>query len=151
MKRRQFLYSIVAAGSISLIAVARAAGESMIVYKDPNCGCCDAWAEAMKKAGFSVQAEDVDDLNIIKERFAVPAEMQGCHTAVVVGYYVEGHVPVDAVKKLVAERPQIAGLAVPGMPEGSLGMGDDPKASYDVYAVNKDGSSILYQAVRPKT
>jgi hypothetical protein len=151
MKRRQFLYSMVAAGSISLIGVARAAGESMIVYKDPNCGCCHAWAEAMKNAGFSVRAEDTDDLNIIKERFAVPAEMQGCHTAVVSGYYLEGHVPVDAVKRLVAERPQIAGLAVPGMPEGSLGMGDDPKASYDVYAVNKDGSSTLYQAVRPKT
>lgn len=70
--------------------------------------------------------------------------------AVLAGYHLEGHVPVDAVKKLVAEHPQIAGLAVPGMPEGSLGMGDDPKASYDVYAVNKDGSSTLYQAVRPK-
>lgn len=150
MKRRQFLYSVVAAGSISLIGVARAAGESMIVYKDPNCGCCHDWAEAMKMAGFSVRAKDVDDLNIIKERFAVPAEMQGCHTAVVAGYYLEGHVPVDAVKRLMAERPQIAGLAVPGMPAGSLGMGDDPKASYDVYAVNKDGTSILYQAVRPK-
>jgi hypothetical protein len=76
--------------------------------------------------------------------------MQGCHTAVVAGYYLEGHVPVDAVKRLMAERPRIAGLAVPGMPAGSLGMGDDPKASYDVYAVNKDGTSILYQAVRPK-
>ncbi|CAN7330569.1 DUF411 domain-containing protein [Rhizobium sp. LjRoot98] len=150
MKRRQFLYSVLAAGSISMVGVARAAGESMIVYKDPNCGCCHAWAEAMKKAGFSVQAEDVDDLNIIKERFAVPAEMQGCHTAVVAGYYVEGHVPVESVKRMMAERPQIAGLAVPGMPAGSLGMGDDPKASYDVYAVNKDGSSTLYERVSPK-
>lgn len=151
MKRRQFLYAVVATGSISLVGVARAAGENMAVYKDPNCGCCHAWAEAMKKAGFSVRAEDVDDLNIIKEQFAVPAEMQGCHTAVVSGYYLEGHVPVDAVKRLMAERPKIAGLAVPGMPAGSLGMGDDPKASYDVYAVNKDGTSALYQAVRPKT
>jgi len=151
MKRRQFLCSVVAAGSISWIGVARAGGERITVYKDPNCGCCHAWAEAMKKAGFSVRAEDVDDLNIIKDRFAVPAEMQGCHTAIVAGYYVEGHVPLDAVKRLVEERPKIAGLAVPGMPSGSLGMGDDPKASYDVFAVNKDGTSILYQAVRPKT
>ena len=150
MKRRRFLYSVIAAGSISLVGGARAAGESMIIYKDPNCGCCHAWAEAMKKTGFSVRAEDVDDLNIIKERFAVPIEMQGCHTAIVAGYYVEGHVPLNAVKRLLAERPQVAGLAVPGMPAGSLGMGDDPNAYYDVYSVPKSGDApSIYMSVRP--
>lgn len=150
MKRREFLCTLVAVGSVSFAGSARAAGETMVVYKDPNCGCCHAWADAMKKAGFSVMAEDVDDLDAVKKRFAIPADMQGCHTAVVAGYYLEGHVPLDAVTRLLAEKPEIAGLAVPGMPTGSLGMGDDPGASYDVMAVGKDGASKLYQAVRPK-
>jgi hypothetical protein len=150
MKRREFLYTLAAVGSVSLAGSARAAGETMVVYKDPNCGCCHVWADAMKKAGFSVQAEYVDDLDTVKDRFAVPADMRGCHTAVVAGYYLEGHVPLDAVMRLLSEKPEIAGLAVPGMPAGSLGMGDDPRASYDVLAVGKDGTNKLYQAVRPK-
>lgn len=150
MKRRQFLCSAVAIGSIALVGPARAAGENMVVYKDPNCGCCEEWADAMKAAGFSVTIEDVADLDAIKQRFAIAAPLQGCHTAIVAGYYLEGHVPLDAVTRLLAERPAIAGLAVPGMPMGSLGMGNDPRASYDVLAVAKDGSSRVYQEVRPK-
>ncbi|MFD1328018.1 DUF411 domain-containing protein [Mycoplana ramosa] len=150
MKRRQFLWSVAAAGAIAMAGSARAGGESILVYKDPNCGCCQAWADAMKAAGFSVKIENVDDLGAIKQRFAIPAQLQGCHTAIVAGYYLEGHVPLDAVSRLLAERPAVVGLAVPGMPSGSLGMGDDPGASYDVLAVSKDGSSRVYQEVRPK-
>lgn len=149
MKRREFLYSAAAIGSFCLARPGWAASEKMVVYKDPNCGCCHAWSEAMRAAGFSVTAQDVADLNAVKQRYAIPVEMQGCHTAVVAGYYLEGHVPLEAIGRLLAERPDLAGLAVPGMPEGSLGMGDDPRASYDVFAVSKDGSSRVYQAVRP--
>lgn len=151
MKRREFLCTLAAIGALPVAGVALAAGESMVVYKDPNCGCCHAWADAMKKAGYLVTAENVDDLDAVKKRFAVPADLQGCHTAVVAGYYVEGHVPLEAVTRLLAENPEIAGLAVPGMPAGSLGMGDDPRATYDVMAVGKDGTSKVYYAVRPKT
>ena len=151
MNRRELLFSVAAAVPICLMTPARAANEQMIVYKDPNCGCCHAWAEAMKAAGFSVTTEDVDDLTAVKERYAIPAEMQGCHTALMAGYYLEGHVPLEAVARLAAERPDIAGLAVPGMPAGSLGMGDDPRASYEVFAVNRDGASTVYLAVRPKS
>ncbi|URK86068.1 DUF411 domain-containing protein (plasmid) [Rhizobium sp. RCAM05350] len=150
MRRRELLCFVIAAGSFALVGRSQAAGESMVVYKDPNCGCCHAWAEAMAKAGFSVKAEDVADINVVKDPFAVPAEMRACHTAVVAGYYLEGHVPLEAVTRLLAEKPDLAGLSVPGMPVGSLGMGDDPGASYDVIAVGKDGTSKLYQAVRPK-
>ncbi|MBD9373684.1 DUF411 domain-containing protein [Rhizobium sp. ARZ01] len=150
MKRRQFLCSAVAVGSLLLVGSARAARESMVVYKDPNCGCCEAWAEAMKAAGYSVTIENVDDLDAIKQRYAIPAQLHGCHTAIVAGYYLEGHVPLESVTRLLAERPAIVGLAVPGMPAGSLGMGDDPRATYDVLAVAKDGSSTVYQEVRPK-
>lgn len=149
MKRRQFLCTLVAIGVLPVAAVARAASESMVVYKGPNCGCCQAWADAMKRAGFSVKTEDVSDITVVKDRYKIPSDLQGCHTAVVTGYYLEGHVPLEAVTKLLAEKPNLAGLSVPGMPIGSLGMGDNPGASYDVIATWKDGTSKLYQAVRP--
>lgn len=126
MKRREFLWTLAAIGALPVVGKARAAGESMVVYKDPNCGCCRAWADAMTKAGFAVKAEDVDDINVVKDRFKVPGDLRGCHTAVVAGYYLEGHVPLEAVTRLLAEKPDIAGLAVPGMPLGSLGMGAAP-------------------------
>jgi len=152
MRRRDFLFYGIAASTALMIQPASASeGEKMIVYKDPNCGCCHAWANAMTRAGFAVAIENVDDLDPVKSRFAIPPAMQGCHTAVVAGYFLEGHVPLEAVTRLLAERPDISGLAVPGMPWGSLGMGDDPAASYDVLALGKDGTSSVYQEVRPKT
>lgn len=150
MKRRQFLCSVAAVGSISLIGVARAAGESMIVYKDPNCGCCEAWANAMTSGGFTVTVKHADDLAAIKAKYKIPEEMQGCHTAVSGSYFFEGHVPLEAVETVMSKRPDIAGLAVPGMPAGSLGMGNDPQASYDVYSIPKDGGKpSVIQSVRP--
>lgn len=151
MKRREFLCTLAAIGALPVAGVAMAAGESMVVYKDPNCGCCHAWADAMKRAGFSVKTEDVSDIDVVKDRYKVPGNLQACHTTVVAGYYLEGHVPLEAVTKLLAELPGLAGLSVPGMPVGSLGMGDDSSASYDVIGIAKDGTSKVYYAVRPKT
>lgn len=151
MKRRDFLLCGAAISSVLMIQPALASGERMVVYKDPSCGCCHEWAKAMQNAGFAVVSEDVDDLEAVKKRFAVPVDMQGCHTAILAGYYIEGHVPLEAITRLLVERPNIAGLAVPGMPSGSLGMGDDPGASYDVFAVGKDGAIGVYQAVRPRS
>ncbi|MCV9997449.1 DUF411 domain-containing protein [Pararhizobium sp. YC-54] len=150
MRRRELLCSVIAAGSFAVVGRAQAARERMVVYKDPNCGCCHAWAEAMAKAGFSVKAEDVADIDAVKDRYKVPGDLRGCHTALVAGYYLEGHVPLEALTRLLTEKPDLAGLSVPGMPAGSLGMGDDPDASYDVIAIGKDGTSRVYQAVRPK-
>lgn len=151
MKRRDFLCTLVAIGALPVAGAALATGESMVVYKDPNCGCCHAWASAMTKVGFVVETEDVDDVDLVKDRLKVPGDLRGCHTAVVAGYYLEGHVPLEAVRRLLAEKPEIAGLAVAGMPVGSLGMGDSPGASYDVMSVGKDGRSSLFETVRPKT
>ena len=150
MNRRKFLCTLVAVAALPVTGTALAAGEGMIVYKDPNCGCCYAWAAAMTNAGFVVKAEEVVDIEVVKDRFYVPTDLRGCHTAVVAGYYLEGHVPLEAVTRLLAERPDLAGLAVPGMPVGSLGMGDSPSASYDVMSVGRGGIGTLYQAVRPK-
>ena len=149
--RRQFLAGSASAFVVAALSTpAMAAPTVMTVRKDPNCGCCHLWAEAMRKAGFDVRLDVVEDLSPIKARLGVPGELEGCHTAEVDGYFLEGHVPLSSVRKLLAERPAVKGLAVPGMPSGSLGMGDDPSASYDVAAVPLSGKPYLFEAVRPK-
>jgi len=131
-----------------LASGARAAAKPPVeVHKNPWCGCCGAWSDALRQAGYSVKLQDSDDLAPLKTSLKIPAELQGCHTALVDGYYVEGHVPLDALERLLSERPAIVGLAVPGMPKGSLGMGSDPDASYDVFAIKQDGSSSVFQHV----
>ena len=136
-------------GLAALLLSATAAvadGQQMTVHKDPNCGCCTAWAELAEDAGYEVKLIDSADLAVTKERLGVPDEFWSCHTVEVDGYVIEGHVPFDAVARLLAERPAISGIAVPGMPEGSPGMGDDPAARYDVIAWGKDaGDGALYQ------
>ncbi|NLS07708.1 DUF411 domain-containing protein [Rhizobium sp. P32RR-XVIII] len=134
---------------MSWIGTARAAGESMTVYKDPNCGCCEAWANAMASAGFIVTVKAADDLTAIKAKYKIPSELQGCHTAVSGPYFFDGHVPLQAVKTVLSKRLDIAGVMVPRMPAGSLGMGNDPQASYDVYRLSKDGKAEIFMSVRP--
>ncbi|OHV19275.1 DUF411 domain-containing protein [Rhizobium sp. RMa-01] len=150
MHRRSF---IVMAGTALAFPGGRAHATvptKMTVYRDPNCGCCHEWAKAMGSAGYSVDVHDSDDLAAVKARLAVPPGMEGCHTAVVEEYYLEGHVPLEAVERLL-ERPHIRGLAVPGMPPGSLGMGDDGKAAYDVYAIPSGaGAPYVFMEVRPR-
>lgn len=124
------------------------AGEKdMTVWKSPWCGCCEAWSEAMKAAGYTVRIENREDLAPIKAKAGVPADMEGCHTAMIDGYFLEGHVPLSSVQRLLSERPAVAGLAVPGMPTGSLGMGEDPAARYDVHYVQKDGGTGIFEEV----
>ena len=145
MTRRIFA-TLVAVGLLSAPGMAIAA-EEVTVWKSPWCGCCDAWANGMRKAGYRLTIENREDMSPVKTQVGVPAAMEACHTAVIDGYFVEGHVPVEAVTKLMSERPDIAGIAVPGMPAGSMGMGDDPNARYDVLSLARDGSSaVFYQA-----
>jgi len=94
----------------------------MTVYKSPTCGCCQKWVEIMEAEGFTVVTEDVADMSMVKTEHGVLSNLQSCHTAIVDGYIIEGHVPADAVRQLLAERPDVTGLAVPGMPVGSPGM-----------------------------
>ena len=150
LNRRHLIAGTIMSMSMLTSGMAIAAGP-MTVYKDPQCGCCEQWADAMEAAGFKVNIRDEADMTPIKTRFGVPADMEGCHTAVIDGYVVEGHVPLEALQKLVTEKPDVAGIAVPGMPAGSLGMGDDPKASYDVYTIAKTSgaAATIYYKVRP--
>jgi hypothetical protein len=116
------------------------------VTKNPTCGCCKVWVDRLRDAGFQVEVNDVDNLNSVKQRVGLPYGMGSCHTAEVDGYFVEGHVPVDDIKRLLRERPQAKGIAVPGMPVGSPGM-EVPSGQvqpYDVILVGRDGKTSVY-------
>jgi hypothetical protein len=126
---------------------AQSARPQMTVYKSPTCGCCSKWIEHMQANGFDVKAVDVDDIDKVKRERGIPADAASCHTGIVNGYLVEGHVPADAVQKMLKEKPAIAGIAVPGMPMGSPGM-EVPggrKESFNIVSFAKTGKTALYQ------
>lgn len=119
----------------------------ILVHKDPNCGCCEGWVQHMKAAGFAVTVEEVADLEVVRKRLGVPSDLAACHTAEVGGYLIEGHVPAPALRKLLAERPSAAGLAVPGMPAGSPGMESGTPQKYDVVLFGAAGRRTFMRFV----
>ena len=114
-------------------------GPAMIVHRDPSCGCCGAWVEHVRGAGFAVTVRESDAIDAVKRRLGVPEELASCHTAEVQGFVVEGHVPAAAIARLLAERPQATGLAVPGMPAGSPGMEGGTPQTYEVVLFGPQG------------
>jgi hypothetical protein len=122
----------------------------IVVYKTEGCGCCNGWVEHLQAAGFEVDARNVTDLMSVKRDAGVPAANSSCHTALVDGYVVEGHVPADVIKRLLAERPDIAGVAVPGMPTGSPGMEGSGAKPYDVLTFDRQGRNAVYATVDPR-
>jgi len=114
------------------------------VYKTATCGCCAKWIDHLKAAGFPVEAHDVADVSEYAANAGVPTALRSCHTAIVKGYAIEGHVPADLIKRMLVEQPKIAGLAVPGMVMGSPGMEGNRQDSYDVVAWSKDGKTSVY-------
>jgi hypothetical protein len=123
---------------------------TVLVYKTPSCGCCNGWVEHMEAAGFTVDARNVTDIMSVKLDAGVPTPMSSCHTALIDGYVVEGHVPAEQVKGLLADRPEVAGIAVPGMPTGSPGMGGPNARPYQVYSFETDGSTAVYAEIDPR-
>lgn len=120
---------------------------SIHVVKDPGCPCCNAWIEHLRANGFPVSFEErsIESLDLYKREKGIPADMASCHTGTVEGYVLEGHVPAADIRRLLEERPEAVGLAVPGMPYGSPGMGPEAeREAYDVILIGKDGSSSTY-------
>lgn len=105
------------------------------LYKDPECSCCANYADYLRKSGFAVTVIGTHDLPLMNDQLGVPAEFQGCHLAKVNGYVVEGHVPVDVVKRLLAEKPKIKGITLPGMPAGAPGMYGTKTGPFTIYAL----------------
>ncbi|MEK6829974.1 MAG: DUF411 domain-containing protein [Nanoarchaeota archaeon] len=110
-------------------------------YKSITCGCCDVNANYLKtKGNLNVQISEQTDISDIKKKYGVPSELESCHTAVIDGYFVEGHMPLEAIDKLMVEKPDIKGIALPGMPMGSPGMPGQKQGDFVIYAVNNDGT-----------
>ena len=130
-----------AAGIIPLSARAAPSRGDVTLYKNPQCGCCEGYAAYLRENGFEVDVEATNDLAEISQNAGVPEKLQGCHSMFVGGYVVDGHVPVKVVRKLLSERPPIAGITLPGMPMGSPGMVGQKTQPFVVYAVTKDGKA----------
>lgn len=136
----QLLLAQPAAKSAATSAVIR----EIVVYKDPNCGCCKEWVKHIQRAGFVATVHDTADMASVKRSFGVPENLESCHTARVGKYSIEGHVPADVMIKLLAEQPAGRGLAVPGMPSGSPGMEGGRKDAYDVVLFDASGKTRIY-------
>lgn len=132
--RRSLLIALAAVSATPFCSAAAQTLPRMVVHRDPSCGCCGAWIEHIRHAGFIVDEIETSELSRIRATLGVPRELAACHTAEIGGYVVEGHVPADSIKRLIVEKPNGGGLAVRGMPIGSPGMeraGIEPE-TYDV-------------------
>lgn len=124
---------------------AEESANSITVYKSRFCGCCSNWTRYMNDNGFNVTEKSIENMVPLKKRFGIPDHLSSCHTAVLEGYVLEGHVPVSDIRRLLEERPDIRGLVVRGMPIGSPGMEQgNRKNAFKVVAIRKDGSTFLY-------
>ena len=141
--RRSVLLGLSAASLLPTTLV-NAAAPTMVINKDPNCGCCSGWAEHIRRGGFETRINETADLGSIKAKLSIPSELASCHTAEIDGYVIEGHVPAGAIRRLLAERPTAIGLAVPGMPVGSPGMEvpGSPDETYDVLLFDRSGQKV---------
>lgn len=146
--RRAVLFGGAALATAALLSLrGRAAAASMHVLKDPNCGCCSAWIEILEQDGFDVttEASTGTALTRYKTDNGIPLNMISCHTGEIEGYMIEGHVPVADIRRLLEKRPDAIGLAVPGMPYGSPGMGpESQRDAYNVYLILSDGSTEVF-------
>jgi hypothetical protein len=127
--------------ALAIPAPALAATIEAVMYKNPQCSCCEAYAAYLEQNGFKVDVKPVNNLSQISSDAGVPGDLEGCHTLMVDGYVVDGLVPVDIVKKLLTERPDIAGITLAGMPAGTPGMGGEKSEPFVIYAFTKDGKA----------
>lgn len=140
LSSRRSFFALATGMTLLIIGNGRAAQHAVVtVHKDPNCGCCTGWADHLTKAGFEVKTMDTARLDAVKKRLGVPSDLAACHTAEVEGYVIEGHVPALALKRFLSEKPNVAGLAVPGMPIGSPGMEGGTPETYTVIQFGPEG------------
>lgn len=145
MKRRDFVLLMTTAVPVQFLVAPKLVGapESIPVtlYKNPECSCCESYAQYLDRNGFKVDVKATNDLAEISRKAGIPEDLQGCHTSFIGGYVVDGHVPVKTIRKLLDEKPAIVGITLPGMPPGSPGMTGDKTGSLITYAVSRDGTA----------
>jgi hypothetical protein len=140
MRRRDLL--ILSLASVLMAVTDRAqAGEPLTLYKDPACGCCTGHADYLRAHGFAVTIVETADLAAIRRRHRVPEALAGCHTIVAGDYIIEGHAPIEPIRRLLAERPAIIGISLPGMPSGSPGMGGEKTGPFTIYRIEADSGA----------
>ena len=135
--------------SLLLFACNQDTKEKLVVYQSPSCGCCSGWVANMEENGFNVEAIKTEDMYSTKVNAGIDMSLSSCHTGFIGDYFVEGHVPHDAIEKLLNERPNIKGITVPGMPSGINVPGmevSNERAKFDVLAVNNDGSTFVWKS-----
>ncbi len=133
------------AGSSKTADAFDSSGIEMVVYRSPTCGCCEGWADRMEAEGFQASHQVVEDIATVKQQYGIPDRLLSCHTTMADGYIIEGHVPTEAVQRLLIEKPDIAGIAVPGMPLGTPGMeANGIQESYTVFAFDGQGQTNVF-------
>lgn len=142
---KQHVLRAALAAALSVPVLAMAAAPVIEVFKSEFCGCCSAWVEHLKANGFATRVKNVENPSDYRQRAGIPEELGSCHTAMVQGYAIEGHVPAGDIKRLLAQKPKAKGLAVPGMPLGSPGMEGPRKDPYDVILVQADGKTRVFK------
>ncbi|MBX9650291.1 MAG: DUF411 domain-containing protein [Xanthobacteraceae bacterium] len=147
---RRTVFGILTAALIAPRSSAFAEASTILVHKDPKCGCCAGWVQHLKDAGFTVTVQETAQLQAVRKRLGVPGDLAACHTAEVAGYVIEGHVPAAAIRELLEKRPVAAGLAVPGMPVGSPGMQGGTPQKYDVVIFENSGRRTFMQFIGTK-
>jgi hypothetical protein len=147
MRRRTFCLGCLLAAIAPALPAAAAEPIHATLYKNPQCTCCEGYAAYLRNNGLDVEVKPTNDLNQISRNAGAPEKYQGCHTMFVGGYVIDGHVPVEVVRKLLKERPPIAGITLPGMPTGSPGMVGQKTRPFVIYAVTKDGNAPTVYAL----
>jgi hypothetical protein len=135
--------------AVRVLPAGAADGPTIEVWKSATCGCCRAWVKHLQDAGFNVRVTELEDVAPIKRQFKVPPELSSCHTALVDGYVVEGHVPAADIMRMLKERPKIKGIYLPGMPVGSPGMEGPNGDKYDVLALDDAGKVTVFATHQP--
>lgn len=130
--------------ALGLQLPALAAGIPVKLYKNPNCGCCDVWAKHLEANGFTVETLNTTDLASINQKYGVPESLEGCHTAIVEGYVVEGLIPAKYVKQLLKEHPPVKGIALPGMPVGAPGMEGTKSGPLNIYYLEAGATPKIF-------
>ncbi|QEX18871.1 hypothetical protein FRZ44_41820 [Hypericibacter terrae] len=143
MRRREMLklsVAILAAG-LSYDSASVRADDALVLHKDPACGCCTGHADYLRAHGFAVTVVETPDLDSLRRQHGVPEALAGCHTILADGYVIEGHVPVEPIRRLLSERPDIVGIALAGMPMGSPGMGGEKTAPFVIYRIEREAGA----------
>lgn len=138
--------AVLAIGSLTTAFVAHRESvppHKITVWKSPSCGCCSQWVTYMREQGFAVTVHDLSDVNPVKLQHRIPESLWSCHTAVVDGYVIEGHVPAPDIERLLREHPKVAGLSVPGMVTGSPGMEGGRAQAYDVVSFGEGKTQVF--------